>query len=62
MDQDDGFRKEIALNLAVFYYSFGKNMLETQKLFNKYYKFPDTKKVWAAFVKNLGYIKKESDF
>lgn len=59
---DNGLRKEIALNLAVYYYSFGKNIAETQKLFNKYYKFPDAKKVWAEFVKNLGWIKKENSF
>src|SRR5258705_2120513 len=60
--QDNGLRKEFALNLAVFHYSFGKNILETQKLFNKYYKYPDAKKVWAAFVKQLQYIKKDNDF
>ena len=62
MAQDNGLRKEFALNLAVFYYSFGRNILETQKLFNKYYKYPDAKKVWAAFVKQLQYIKKYNDF
>jgi hypothetical protein len=59
---DNGLRKEFAINLAVFYYSFGRSSIETQKLFNKYYKYPDSKKVWAAFVKNLQYIKKDSDF
>ncbi len=59
---DEGFRKEVAMNLAVFYYSFGKNMAETQKLFNKYYKYPDAKKVWTAFSKSLLYIKKDNDF
>jgi hypothetical protein len=62
MAQDNGQRKEFALNLAVFYYSFGRNILETQKLFNKYYKFPDAKKVWTAFLKQLQYIRKENDF
>ncbi|MBL0131551.1 MAG: hypothetical protein IPP43_10835 [Chitinophagaceae bacterium] len=60
--QDNGLRKEFAMNLAVFHFSFGRNILETQKLFNKYYKFPDAKKVWAEFVKQLQYIRKESDF
>ena len=60
--QDNGLRKEFAMNLAVFYYSFRKNLAETQKLFNKYYKFPDAKKVWAEFVKQLNYIRKASDF
>ena len=62
MAQDNGQRKEFAINLAVFYYSFGKNMLETKKLFNKYYKYPDAKKVWAAFTKQLQFIKKDNDF
>jgi hypothetical protein len=59
---DNGQRKEFAINLAVFHYSFGRNILETQKLFNKYYKFPDAKKVWATFVKQLQYMKKDNDF
>ena len=60
LSQDNGLRKEFAMNLAVFYYSFGKNLAETQKLFNKYYKFPDAKKVWTAFVKEINYISSES--
>ena len=62
ISQDNGLRKEFAINLAVFFYSFGRNMLETQKWFNKYYKYPDAKKVWAAFVKQLQYIRKDNDF
>ena len=59
---DNGLRKEFAINLSVFYYSFGRNMTETQKLFNKYYKLPDAKKVWTTFAKDLLNIKKQSDF
>jgi len=59
---DDGLRKEVAMNLAVFYYSFGRNLSETQKLFDKYYRYPDAKKVWAAFTKSLLYIRKDNDF
>lgn len=59
---DNGLRKEFAMNLAVYYYSFGKNLIETQKLFNKYYKFPDAKKVWAAFVKQLQWVRSSSEF
>lgn len=59
---DEGFRKEVAMNLAVFYYSFGRNMPETQKLFSKYYKYPDAKMVWTAFTKSLLFIKKDNDF
>lgn len=61
-DQDNGLRKEFAFNLAVFYYSFGKNLIETKKLFDKYYQFPDSKKVWADFVTILNGIKKGNDF
>jgi hypothetical protein len=61
LQQDNGLRKEFALNLVVYYYSFGKNIIETQKLFNKYYKFPDAKKVWSEFIKTLNYVKKDSD-
>jgi hypothetical protein len=60
--QDEGLRKEFAMNLAAYYFSFGKNMLETQKLFNKYYKYPDKKAVWTAFVKQLRYMQLQSDF
>lgn len=62
IDQDEGIRKAVAMNLAVFYYSFGKNLVETQKLFNKYYLHKDAKKVWAEFIKTLKGIKNESDF
>jgi hypothetical protein len=62
IDQDKGVRKELALNLAVFYYSFGEKWIETKKLFDKYYRFPDAKKVWAAFVQILNEIRKENDF
>jgi hypothetical protein len=62
LNQDDGLRKEMAINLAVYYYSFGKNLIETQKLFNKYYKHPDAKKVWTAFAKQLQYIRTVNDF
>ncbi len=62
IDQDNGLRKEFTLNLVVYYYSYGRNMVETQKLFNKYYKYPDAKKVWAAFVKQMQYMKRDNDF
>ena len=59
---DNGLRKEVALNLVVFYYAFGKNIVATKQLFDKYYKFPDAKKVWAAFVKNLQEVRLNNDF
>jgi hypothetical protein len=60
--QDNGLRKAFALNLAVFYYSFGRNMAETKKLFDQYYKYPDAKKVWSEFARILNWVKKENDF
>lgn len=60
--QDNGLRKEFAMNLAVFYYSFGRNLTATQALFNKYYKYPDAIKVWQAFTKQLQYIRKANVF
>ncbi len=54
--EDDGTRKEIAMNLAVYYYSFGKNLAATKALFTKYYKQADAKKVWATFAKQLQVI------
>lgn len=59
---DNGLRKEFAMNLAVYYYSFGRNMPATQALFNKYYKFPDAKKVWASFTETIKYIRQENKF
>lgn len=59
---DDGLRKEFALNLATWYFTFGKNMATTQQLFNKYFKYPDAKKVWSAFSKQLLAIRAENDF
>jgi hypothetical protein len=62
IDQDNGLRKEFALNLAVFYYSFGKNIAETKKLFDKYYRFPDAKKVWSEFARTLNGTRTQNDF
>jgi hypothetical protein len=62
VSQDNGLRKEFAMNLAVYYYSFGRNLVETQKLFNKYYKFPDSKIVWTAFVRQIQFMKKRNIF
>ncbi len=59
---DNGLRKEVALNLAVFYYSFGKSLPATKQLFDKYYKFPDARKVWTSFVKNLQEVRTNNDF
>ena len=60
--KDDGTRKEMAINLAVFYYSFGKNIVETQRLFNKYYKQADAKKVWTKWLKQQQSIASQNSF
>jgi hypothetical protein len=60
--QDEGARKAFAMNLAVFYYSFGKNIPETKKLFTKYYRYKDAAKVWLQFSKALNYIKSRNSF
>jgi hypothetical protein len=60
--QDNGLRKAFAMNLAVYYFSYGKNLAATQKIFHKYYKYPDAKKVWTAFAKQLAYMSRENLF
>ncbi len=60
--QDDGLRKEIALNLVVYYYTFGRNLTDTRQLFFKYYKYPDAAKVWAGFNRQLRYIQEQNFF
>lgn len=61
-DQDNGLRKEFALNLAEYYFLFNKHLMETKKLFDAYYRFPDAKKVWKAFQETLKEVKKANDF
>lgn len=62
MAMDGGLRKAFAMNLAVYYYYFGRSLPQTKLLFNKYYKYPDAQIVWTAFSKNLLAVKKDSDF
>ncbi len=59
---DDGRRKELALNLAAYYFLFGKNLVETKSLFTTYYPFKDAAKVWTQFMQNLNNVKKNNDF
>ena len=60
--QDNGLRKEMAMNLATFYFSFGRNLVETKAMFNKYYKFPDAARVWKEFLIHINHLKKVNDF
>lgn len=61
-DFDDGRRKELALNLAAYYFLFGKNLVETKSLFTANYPFKDATKVWTQFVQNLNSVKRNNDF
>lgn len=58
---DDGRRKEVAMNLATYYFSFGKNLVDTKALFTKYYKFKDATKVWTEFSTTLKYIQSNNN-
>ncbi len=59
--KEGGVRKEFALNLAVYYFAFGKSIIETRRLFNQFYKFPDARNVWTTFQRSLNSIRRESD-
>ena len=59
---DEGLRKEFAFNLGVYYYAFGKNFTSTKLLFDKYYKFSDSKKVWNQFVATIKHINSINTF
>lgn len=59
---DSGWRKEFAMNLAVWHYNHGKNWDETKKIFDKYYNFKDAVKVWKEFYTILKDADKENSF
>jgi hypothetical protein len=59
---DNGWRKEIAMNLAIWHFNHNKNWKQTKLLFNKYYKFPDASKVWKEFHRTLAESEKENSF
>lgn len=60
--QDDGLRKEIALNLAVYYFSFNRHLENTRQLFTRHYKHPDAAKIWLQFRRQLSYMQEVNDF
>lgn len=62
IEQDDGWRKEIAFNLACYYYAFGKNLVNTKSLFQQYYKYPDAVNFWKQFARQISYMRQENDF
>lgn len=59
---DSGWRKELAMNIAVWHYNNGKNWKETQKLFDQYYTFKDAAKVWKEFYGTLHDAEKQNSF
>lgn len=61
-DFDSGERKAFALNLAVYYYTFGKNINASKKLFDTYFKSIDAKEVWQRFVDDIKEIKENNTF
>lgn len=61
-EDDDGTRREIAMNLAVYYYTTGKNLTATKTVFRKYYKAPDAATIWSAFTKRLQKINSQVSF
>ncbi len=59
---DNGWRKEYAMNMAVWYYNHGKNWDNTKQLFHKYYTFPDMQKIWDEFQSTLTEAEKDNTF
>ncbi len=57
---DSGWRKEFAMNFAVWHYYHGRNWNETKKLFDNYYNFKDAVKVWKEFYDILKSMEKEN--
>lgn len=56
-DFDDGRRKELAFNLAVYHFSFGQNPAATKSLFTTHYLFKDAAAVWKEFAALLNSVK-----
>jgi hypothetical protein len=59
---DSGWRKEFAMNLAVWHYNHNKNWTATKALFDRYYTFKDASRVWKEFRHTLQEFHKENDF
>ena len=59
---DNGWRKEFAINIAIWHYNHGKNWKLTKLLFDKYYTFKDSPKVWKEFYRTMSEAAKENDF
>lgn len=57
---DSGWRKEFAMNIAVWHYNNGKSWTATKKLFDQYYTFKDAEKVWKELNETLRSGEKQS--
>jgi hypothetical protein len=59
---DDGRRKALAQTLAVYYFSFGKKLSETKKLFQSHYPFKDGAALWQEFGILLQNVQNQNSF
>lgn len=59
---DSGWRKEFAMNLAVWHFNHNKDWKQTKQLFDQYYHFRDAAKVWKEFHNTLQEFGKENTF
>ncbi len=59
---DNGWRKEFAINLAIWHYNHNKNWKQTKKLFEEYYTFNDAPRVWTEFHRTMVEAGKENSF
>jgi hypothetical protein len=59
---DNGWRKEFAINLAIWHFNHGKNWKLTKSMFYHYYKFKDAGRVWKEFYRTMTDAAKENDF
>lgn len=59
---DDGRRKALAQTLAVYYFSFGKNLSDTKAVFTTYYPHKDAAAIWKEFRSLLAGVQNQNSF
>jgi hypothetical protein len=59
---DDGRRKALAQTLAVYYFSFGKNLNNTKAVFTTYYPHKDGPVLWKEFSATLASLQSQNSF
>lgn len=62
LDKDEGQRKVMAINLAVYHYLMGRNFSDTKNFFYAYYKKEDAELFWKKFVDEVKAMDKLNDF